>query len=306
MNLFCPSCNSNNVKYIGKIHPTNQFAGKTLDFPLLGGDLYKCRDCYLYFRWPQLTKAELDRLYKEGDSNNWQHGLKNRHDWQVAANWLNLKLSRGTVLDIGCLDGEFLEYLEKGWHRYGIEINEVAAQKAEERRINIIAKDFDQIDQLTKQFDAVTAFDVIEHVENPAHFLRQMARLTRTGGVMIISSGNTEARTWKFMGSKYWYCTIAEHISFINKKWCFAMSHALNLDIEHIESFSHSERKRVLLRVIVDLTKNILYKFSPGAVGILRTIGLGTKDIKRNKESKHQPPSWMYARDHFIVFFRKR
>jgi len=85
------------------------------------------------------------------------------------------KLGSGSVLDGGCFTGEFLNYLGNGWQRYGIEINEAAAQYAQKAGVRVIAKGFSHIDLLPMQFDAVVAFDIVEHVEDPSFFLRQMS-----------------------------------------------------------------------------------------------------------------------------------
>lgn len=305
INIFCPSCNSNELIWIGKIPSANCFAGKILDQPLPGGNLYRCSSCHFYFRWPRLQKEQLDILYQEGNINNWQYEYKNRKDWQIAAQWLNTKLRQGRVLDTGCFDGRFLTYLGNNWNRYGIEICEIAARNAEKQGIHIIAKDFTEIDQLSIQFDAVVAFDIVEHVEDPRYFLKQLARVTRPDGTIIIATGNSGAPSWKFMSSRYWYCTIAEHISFINEKWCYVAAYALNLDIEHIERFSHIGRNRTFLRIILDLTKNILYKLFPDAFGRLRLIGFGGIDVKKHKELKQHPPNWASAKDHLIIIFKK-
>ncbi len=45
---------------------------------------------------------------------------------------------------------------------------------------------------LGSSFDAVVAVEIIEHLENPRHFLRQCAGLVRPGGYLFLSSPNIE------------------------------------------------------------------------------------------------------------------
>lgn len=129
--------------------------------------------------------------------------------------------------------------------------------------------------------------------------------MTRPGGVIIISTGNTDAISWRFMGSRYWYCAIGEHISFINKQWCYTVAKALNLRVWHIEKFSHLGENRTFSRIIRDLTANTFYKFFPEAFGWLRSIGLGGGDTSKYPELRQCPPSWISSKDHLIVIFRK-
>ena len=305
MNISCPSCTSKKIVYVGDIPSTISFTGKVLGKPLSGGSLYQCGLCHLYFRWPRLPKADYHLFYREGNVNNWQYNPEDRRDWQIAVSWLNKYVGKGSILDIGCFDGGFLGYLGEPWKRYGIELHEAAVTRAKERGIHIIANDFNEIDQLSNQFDAVVAYDFIEHVEDPRYFLKQMAKTTRPDGLIIISTGDTGALSWKFMGSRYWYCAIAEHISFINKQWCDAAAQALNLQIEHFDRFSHAGKNRSILRIASQLSKNTFYKFFPHWFGWLRSIGMGKIDTTKFTELKKHPPSWMSAKDHFIVIFRK-
>jgi hypothetical protein len=107
------------------------------------------------------------------------------------------------------------------------------------------------------------------------------------------------------MGSGYWYCTLAEHISFINERWSEKVSRELNLDIVHYEEFSHYGDKRPFFLVAHELAKNLAYRLSPKFFGWLRTIGFGNADVKSCPEIKHNPPSWISAKDHMIIIFRR-
>ncbi len=305
MVLFCPSCSSDKIVCIGKIPFSNYFAGRIFDQAYPGGSLYRCNTCQLAFRWPRLPKEDLNLYYREGYVNNWQYKPEDRRDWQIAVGWLKKLVGKGRILDVGCFDGNFLSYLGEPWEKYGIELHEAAVKRAKERGIHILANDFTEIDQLSNQFDAVVAYDFIEHMEDPRYSLKQMAKATRSNGFIIISTGNTDSPSSKFMGNRYWYYVINEHISFINKKWCNIAARALNLQIQHVERFSHAGKNRNILQIVLQLFKNIVYKYFPHWFGWLRSIGMGKIDIAKSIELKSHPPNWMSAKDHFIVIFRK-
>src|SRR6266851_1741705 len=68
---------------------------------------------------------------------------------------------------VGCFDGSFLDdpiFPTEG--RFGIEVQPRAAGLARSRGITIVGTDFDDLRSLDSTYDAVVAFDVIEHVHD--------------------------------------------------------------------------------------------------------------------------------------------
>ena len=156
--------------------------------------LYKCEACHLYFRYPRLSKNELDELYINGSKQNWEIKSELRNDWEVAAAWIRKNLGLGDkILDVGCSDGGFLEFLGNGYRRFGIEIHEGARELARAKDIVMVGNNFDVLDKMIGKYDAVTAIDIIEHVQDPYLFLVKLSRVVREGGVIIVSSGDTES-----------------------------------------------------------------------------------------------------------------
>jgi 2-polyprenyl-3-methyl-5-hydroxy-6-metoxy-1,4-benzoquinol methylase len=300
----CICCDAHEVLYVGVIPPVINFAGRRLDFPLAGGSLFKCSKCGVAFRYPRLEKEKLDALYRLGNSENWQTASIARKDWQIACRWVNQHLPVGSsILDVGCFDGGFLKTFEKNYQSFGIEIHEVAGQKAQEAGIQVIGRDFASINEEESIFDAVTAFDVIEHTSNPLEFLKDMAKVTRDGGLVIVSTGNTDALTWKLLGSRYWYCSIGEHLSFISPDWCQRVGPTLGLKLKQVMRFTHANvswKQRMS-----ETVKNLFYAATPRGFSLLRRIGFGGDEFRLHKEMLIQPPSWMSAKDHFICIFEK-
>ena len=188
----------------------------------------------------------------------------------------------------------------------GIEISKRAAAKATHKGINIVDNNFYRIENATNLYDIVVAFDVIEHVSNPIYILKAIAKLTHKSGVVIISTGNSQAFSWRLLKNRYWYCAIPEHISFISPDWC--KKHALNcgLNLESVEFFSHASKHRwIIFTKIKQTIVNLIYIFCPSILMKLRKLGFGGKDVSRFTELLYHPPSWATSRDHFIVKFRK-
>lgn len=248
----------------------------------------------------------MDILYKNANPQQWQYELDARKDWQIATDWLNRNSLTGSILDIGCWDGKFLDCLGRNWERYGIEINDTAADKASSRGIRIIAKDIDAMKYWPNNFSVTSAFDVLEHVENPLNFLTSMVQITKHNGFIILSSADMEILPRKITGGKNLYCANPEHISFIDQEWLLYAANKLRLGIEYLKTFSHA-RTFTLTRTILDSLKNILYLTFPPSLMFLRKLKyLYFSKNRPISEELNYPPPWMWFSDHIIVIFRKR
>lgn len=110
-------------------------------------------------------------------------------------------LERGNrLLDVGCGNG-VLGYIAKNSYKevYGIDISENALKIAKRR--GVIAKkvniNYEKIPFEDKYFDAVVCLDVIEHVFEPRNLIKEISRIMKFNGILIISSPNI--RNWKHL-----------------------------------------------------------------------------------------------------------
>jgi len=307
MNLSpkCPDCGEETSTRIGSISDSPTFAGRQLGSFISGGSLWRCGNCHLGFRYPVLTKGELDNLYKNGADLAWEATANDRRDWRTAAEWLDDILPNGaTVLDIGCFDGGFLDHIGARYHRFGIEIHPRARAKAEERGVRIIGSDFQEISENLGNFDCITAIDVIEHTESPRRFVLQLIDLVKPGGYILIATGNMDSPTFRLMGSRYWYCTFPEHISFISRSWCNRICEITGLQRICDLSFSHG--RNGLRRSLLEAAKNLLYRLSPRLFFRLKGYYLAKGPRTTQPDHGLSPPKWMAAKDHFMIIFRKK
>lgn len=298
----CPSCGSGG-ELLGIIPGSNSFAGRHLDSVLPGGKLWRCTVCNLVFRFPRLGKQMLDDLYRQGHPDSWSEQAGARADWQIVKEILaeHPKLKR--ILDVGCFDGRLLDSLGSQYEKLGVEIHEEAARQAEMRSVKIVGRDFNKFSAVQGGVDAVLAIDVIEHTEDPMAFLTNLVEAVKPNGLILIGTGNSHALTWRLMNSAYWYCHIAEHISFINPHWVDYAAKKLGLDKLALHSFSHGSGH--IWQRIREAIVNILYRLSPSLFAKLRRIGMGQIDVTRFDELSKVPPYWLSARDHFLIVFRK-
>lgn len=122
---------------------------------------------------------------------------------------------RGDVLDLGCVDARperegaadrlerkpdvlFRRIVEVNPQTVGVDIDEEGVKVLVGMGYNVLCGDVETMD-LGRRFDAIVAGELIEHLENPGLFLRNMHRHLKPGGTIIISTPNPfySGQTWK-------------------------------------------------------------------------------------------------------------
>lgn len=101
-----------------------------------------------------------------------------------------LGIKKGNILDIGCAYGYFLKECEKNrFSTFGVDISSYAIKIAEKNcsgKLRVLDVDNHNLPFKSSLFDAVTLFDVLEHLENPYKLLREVFRVLKRGGIVYI------------------------------------------------------------------------------------------------------------------------
>ncbi|MBI3627220.1 MAG: methyltransferase domain-containing protein [Candidatus Sungbacteria bacterium] len=128
------------------------------------------------------------------------------------------------ILDVGTGPGTLLRQLEsRGWHNLkGLDIADfMDADLKPKFELAVTDLDFEAAPFAANSFDLVFALEVIEHLENPFHFIREMSRILDDGGYCICSAPNP-FHIWnkvKFLlkgNLQHWH-VYNDHITFMTK-----------------------------------------------------------------------------------------
>lgn len=117
--------------------------------------------------------------------------------------YLELAGSGESIIELGCGLSPMLDHAELFEERWGVDFSEETITKAQELypKVKYTCADVTNTG-INEQFDAVVAGEVIEHLEKPELFIKEMERLCRVGGVMILSTPNLEfldpEHLWQF------------------------------------------------------------------------------------------------------------
>lgn len=100
----------------------------------------------------------------------------------------------GKLLDIGCGIGIFLNMArEYGWEVTGVEVSPFAAEYARKRfNLEVHRGGLRKSNFPSNTFDVVTLWDTFEHMADPFAELREIKRVLKTGGVLLLDTPNAD------------------------------------------------------------------------------------------------------------------
>jgi 2-polyprenyl-3-methyl-5-hydroxy-6-metoxy-1,4-benzoquinol methylase len=175
-------------------------------------DLYYDQDLDMLITSPQPSPENLGKYYESTDYIS--HTDSKRSLFEKAYHFvkgiaLNNKLNlinncsatKGNLLDIGAGTGDFLlTAKQNGWNTIGVEPSE----KAKGIAINKGIKFSDSTQELeSHSFDVITMWHVLEHVPNLEIQIRELKRLVKPNGTIIIAVPNYKSYDANYYG-KFW------------------------------------------------------------------------------------------------------
>jgi 2-polyprenyl-3-methyl-5-hydroxy-6-metoxy-1,4-benzoquinol methylase len=174
----------------------------------------KCQNCGFLFTNPRPETDKLSSYYKSEEyisHSNSRKGFQNLLYQRVRNFTISRKLKmihgfkkQGSLLDIGCATGEFLNFCKKNnWNVEGIEPDESARQNGISNYALKIGDENHLNNILPVSFDVITMWHVLEHVPLLNERIDQLQKLLRPDGYLFIAVPNANSPDAKLYGS-YW------------------------------------------------------------------------------------------------------
>lgn len=123
--------------------------------------------------------------------------LEDHHWWfqerrAILARWLRGLTRTGVVpgraLDIGAAAGGNTRVLRRhGWRPVALEYSPDGARVARDRGLTVVRGDATNLPAGPGAFDLVTAFDVVEHIEDDYLAAAEIRRVLRPGGTLLVT-----------------------------------------------------------------------------------------------------------------------
>lgn len=234
----------------------------------------ECKNCGLIYITPQPDEATLKEFYPEKYFHS-QHPKGYQDFIARKDDVINYRLkplielinnfspNRGKLLEIGCALGYFLELAEScGWEAQGVELSSWAAQYAREKtKVNVLTGKLEDIKFPDSYFDAIVMIELIEHTQNPDTFLKEVHRILKPEGRILITTPNSKSVHGKIWKRKFQETfLIPEHLFLFSIPTINRILETNNFKIIHLQT-------RTYLRRYYD------YKIPPGLLRQVRKIG---------------------------------
>jgi 2-polyprenyl-3-methyl-5-hydroxy-6-metoxy-1,4-benzoquinol methylase len=140
------------------------------------------------------------------------------------------------VLDIGCATGSLLFYLkQRGWRCGGVE-RSPACEYARERGLDVTGLSLEENHFSSDNYDVILASHLIEHLSDPASFVRESHRLLKPGGRLFVTTPNIAGFQARLFQGR-WRSAIFDHLYLFSIKTLTALLVKAGFKIERIRTW---------------------------------------------------------------------
>ena len=206
----CPLCRSESSR--------EEFRKKSFHY-------HRCQACRHVFVHP-LPAEEENRAYY--DLIHTAEYLEESRDWfqLLARKRMDLlsdvtgDLSPIRLLDVGSGHGFFLaEARQRGWDALGIEVSAQPRQFAKrELGLDVVGEDIERSWPRLgdREFDVITFWHVLEHLERPDEVLLEAVSRLGRGGVLVLNSPNLASAIYRFVGRHWSWIYTPGHLQYFS------------------------------------------------------------------------------------------
>jgi SAM-dependent methyltransferase len=117
------------------------------------------------------------------------------------------------VLDVGCGDGKLIRFLlSLGIEAEGMDFDPQAVAAARSRGLSVTCGTLDEQSYPAACFDAVTMDNSIEHLLDPLATLREIVRILKPNGRLIVATPNADSLGHRLFGQSWFHLDPPRHV----------------------------------------------------------------------------------------------
>lgn len=240
--MQCPVCSSSQVIDSYELYDDRYGYPKTCK-------LYRCQRCTHIFQNSTFTQRELSQLYTGCYPSSSTNVVTFHQEKRGVLSWLRGDRADAfrwvpkncCVLDIGCGHGETLGYhRDRGCEAHGIDPDKNLEAIARRYDLSIIIGMFSAKLYKKNYFDYVTFDQVIEHITDPVAFLKDVKKVLRTDGTIILSTPNFDSWSCRVLGKKSFLWHVPYHLQFFTEHSLRVAAKRAGLEVVHVKYITKS------------------------------------------------------------------
>ena len=208
----CPTCGSRDAALeLEKDHMT----------------IVRCRACDLVYVTPTFDDAHYREVYASAEYQEIVRDLGiSSHHYRVQRfgtervalmrDHLTTRPGRAVrYLDVGCSTGFVVEAARnQGWDAIGLDLNPSAIEFGRSRGLDVRVAALEDAGFGSASFDAVSLFDVLEHLHDPVRTLRACIDLLVSGGILFLYVPNYDSASRLLMGADAHFIWPTHHLNY--------------------------------------------------------------------------------------------
>jgi SAM-dependent methyltransferase len=124
------------------------------------------------------------------------------------------------LLDVGAAFGfAVAEARRAGWDATGLEVSPAAARRASRAADGrVVVASAEATPFAPEAFDAITLWDVLEHLPDPHAALAELTRILCPGGQLLLTTGDVGSLAARLSGARWHLYTVPEHLFFYTRR----------------------------------------------------------------------------------------
>jgi len=256
----------------------------------ISGDTFnvmKCRECGMAYTDPCPDQEnEFARYYPREEYYGSDEGARFNSPMermittfrrQRAERILRSKTA-GRVLDIGCGRGLFLRRLKSdGWECHGTELSaDLASYLQNQYGLDVRVGSVQSCGFEDRSLDVVTIYHVLEHISDPMSTLREVRRIIRDDGLLVIGVPNFAGMQSVLSGPEWFHLDVPRHVVHFTPATLRRAVEDAGFEIVSRRNFSAEYDPYGLIQSLLNrlgCRRNFLYE-------VLRTKGIGRSGAK--------------------------
>lgn len=183
-------------------------------------NVVECQGCGLLYVNPRPSQEEVGKFYPETYSwketmeagsaaTGWVRRLEKGYRYHLLRDEVSKVVkftgrNSGRILDVGCGTGDRLDvFRERGFETYGVETSDSADYATSHLKLKVMKGDVFSAHFPDAFFDMVTLYNVLEHTHNPAGVIKEIHRILKKEGFLIIQIPNTNSLQCKIFKKRW-------------------------------------------------------------------------------------------------------